>query len=75
MIVKVLINALGITDSGGIVVLDKALAECTADKSIKIFIVCNFNDHIRKLTKCKATKANLSMTPTKVAHYSLVNFD
>lgn len=49
MIVKVLINALGITDSGGIVVLDKALAECTGDKSIKIFIVCNFNDHIRKL--------------------------
>jgi len=47
--IKILINALGIVDSGGIVVLDKTLAECTTDKSNTFIIVCNSNENIRKL--------------------------
>jgi len=46
---NILINALGIADSGGVVVLDKALAECNADKSNVFYIVCNSNENIRKL--------------------------
>ena len=49
MILKILINALGIVDSGGIFVLDKFLTECTADKSSTFLIVCNSNENIRKL--------------------------
>ena len=49
MAINILINALGITDSGGIVVLNKALAECATDKSNALLIVCNSNENIRKL--------------------------
>ena len=47
--ITILINALGIVDSGGIAVLDKALAECATNKSNAFFIVCNGNENIRKL--------------------------
>jgi len=57
---NILINALGITDSGGIVVLDKALLECTADKSNAFLIVCNSSKNIRKL-KIKYKEFNFIM--------------
>ena len=59
MAINILINALGIADSGGIVVLDKALAECATDKSNALLIVCNSNENIRKL-KIKYKEFNLS---------------
>ena len=46
---NILMNALGIIDSGGIIVLDKVLAECAADKSSTFLVVCNSNKNIRKL--------------------------
>jgi hypothetical protein len=46
---NILINALGIVDSGGIVVLDKTLSECSDDKSNAFLIACNNNGNIRKL--------------------------
>lgn len=46
---NILINALGIVNSGGITVLDKVLEECTADESSAFLIVCNSNENIRKL--------------------------
>jgi hypothetical protein len=57
---NILINALGIVDSGGIVVLDKALAECATDKSNVFLIVCNSNENIRKL-KIKYKEFNFIM--------------
>ncbi len=57
---NILINALGVTDSGGIVVLDKALAECATDKSNALLIVCNSNENIRKL-KIKYKEFNFIM--------------
>lgn len=49
MIVNVLINALGIVDSGGIFILDQTLTECSANKLSKFLIVCNHNENIKKL--------------------------
>ena len=60
MAINILINALGIADSGGIVVLDKALAECATDKSNAFLIVCNSNENIRKL-KIKYKEFNFIM--------------
>jgi len=60
MAINILINALGIADSGGIVVLDKALAECATDKSNALLIVCNSNENIRKL-KIKYKEFNFIM--------------
>ena len=57
---KILINALGVTNSGGIVVLDKVLAECTPCKSNIFFIVCNDNKNIRRLI-FKYTEFNFIM--------------
>jgi len=57
---NILINALGVTNSGGIVVLDKVLAECTPCKSNIFFIVCNDNKNIRRLI-FKYTEFNFIM--------------
>ncbi|ADN09540.1 glycosyltransferase [Sulfurimonas autotrophica] len=46
---KILINALGIQDSGGITVLEKVLLECLKNKNSKYYIVCNDNKNIRIL--------------------------
>ena len=46
----ILVNALGISDSGGIVVLDKFLYECSTDSlGRRYLIVANDNVNIRKL--------------------------
>ena len=45
----ILINTLGIQDSGGITVLKKALEECLLDKSNKYLIACSDNENIRNL--------------------------
>ena len=45
---KILINALGIQDSGGITVLGKLLQEC-AEKNFFYLIICNENSNINKL--------------------------
>jgi len=45
----ILINTLGIQDSGGITVLDKVLDECLHDKSNNYLIVLNSNDNINTL--------------------------
>jgi len=51
---SILINALGVVDSGGVVVLDKTLKECSAEKSNTFFIVCNKNKNTKWLkTKYK----------------------
>ena len=44
---SILINALGIQDSGGITVLEKVLNECT--KQNNYYIVCNDNTNINQL--------------------------
>jgi hypothetical protein len=49
MNMNILINVLGIEGSGGIIVLDKALEECAAEKSYTFFVVCNDNKNIRQL--------------------------
>ena len=46
---NILINALGIVDSGGITVLDNVLNECLRDKSNNYLIVCNNNKNINTL--------------------------
>jgi glycosyltransferase involved in cell wall biosynthesis len=46
---KILINALGIQDSGGITVLAKMLNECVQDPSVAYLILCNEGEHIAKL--------------------------
>ena len=45
----ILINTLGIQDSGGITVLDKVLNECLHDKLNDYLIVCNSNKNINML--------------------------
>ncbi|CAI6150584.1 MAG: hypothetical protein SPLUMA2_SPLUMAMAG2_01783 [uncultured Sulfurimonas sp.] len=45
----ILINALGIQDSGGIRVLEKLLKECTIDSDNKYIIICNNNVNIQIL--------------------------
>lgn len=45
----ILINALGIQDSGGIVVLEKVLGECSVDKSNDYLIVCDSNKNSKIL--------------------------
>lgn len=46
---KILINTLGIQDSGGIRVLDKLLNECKIKEDFKYLIFCNTNPNIEKL--------------------------
>jgi len=43
---SVLVNALGIRDSGGVVVLTKALNDFSKCKKYKYIIVCHFNDNV-----------------------------
>ena len=49
--INILINALGIVDSGGISVLDKLLQECTTSDLVKYYVVCNRNSNIDKLIR------------------------
>ena len=46
---RVLVNALGIQDSGGIRVLEKVLIECVTDNINTYLIVCNENSNINLL--------------------------
>lgn len=48
---NILINGLGIQDSGGITVLAKLLDEIKSSTKDKFFIVCNFNEKIKELSK------------------------
>jgi len=43
---NILINALGVGDSGGIIVLDKLLDEVKDTKLIQSFVVCNISVNI-----------------------------
>jgi hypothetical protein len=45
----ILINSLGVQDSGGISVLDKVLSECARDKLNNYFIICSDNKNINEL--------------------------
>ena len=45
----ILINSLGVQDSGGISVLDKVLSECARDKLNNYFIICGDNKNINEL--------------------------
>jgi hypothetical protein len=49
--IGILINALGVSDSGGVSVLDKLLHECTMNNSQSYWIVCNENDNVNSLIK------------------------
>jgi glycosyltransferase involved in cell wall biosynthesis len=51
MAYQILVNALGVVDSGGLKVLEKLLAELLSNKSNHYFIVCNDNKSIRQLKK------------------------
>ncbi len=51
MNIKVLINAFGIGDSGGLVVLEKLLDELSINESNHYYIVCNKNRNISRLKK------------------------
>ncbi|QOY52690.1 glycosyltransferase [Candidatus Sulfurimonas baltica] len=44
----VLINAIGITDSGGITVLENVLIECSNDEANSFYIICNDNININR---------------------------
>jgi hypothetical protein len=46
---NILINALGISDSGGITVLEKTIKECLEDETLNLFIYCNNNNNIINL--------------------------
>ena len=45
----ILINTLGIQDSGGITVLNMVLEECSLDKSNNYLVVCSHNENINIL--------------------------
>ena len=47
----ILVNALGVSDSGGVAVLDKLLHECTENNLQDYYIVCNKNHNICNLIK------------------------
>lgn len=49
--IVILINALGIQDSGGITVFDKVLSECANSDLNNYYIVCNENKGINRLFK------------------------
>jgi hypothetical protein len=46
---NILINALGISDSGGITVLETTIKECLEDETLNLFIYCNHNNNIINL--------------------------
>ena len=46
---NILINALGVVDSGGITILDKVLKECTCKKSNDFLVICNNSNNIKKI--------------------------
>lgn len=54
----ILINALGIQDSGGITVLNNLLFEIS-DSNINFLIICNENQNINKLSSLYKSKNNL----------------
>lgn len=61
---NILINALGIQDSGGITVLEKALNDCILDENSRYIIVCNDNKNIN-LLKTKYDKYKFIVVPIK----------
>jgi len=48
---NILINALGVVDSGGFVVLSRTLKECASYRDKIFYVICNDNRNIRALKK------------------------
>jgi glycosyltransferase involved in cell wall biosynthesis len=57
---NIIINALGISDSGGITVLNNLLNECIADNSNKYYVIYNKNNHTDKLVNKFSVFTNLN---------------
>jgi glycosyltransferase involved in cell wall biosynthesis len=57
---NIIINALGISDSGGITVLNNLLNECIADNSNKYRVIYNKNNHTDKLVNKFSVFTNLN---------------
>ena len=63
---RILLNVLGIADSGGITVLDKFITECNADNSDKkYFIMCNYNIAIKNIIQKYKSNIKLEFTIVK----------
>jgi hypothetical protein len=71
--INILINALGIADSGGISVLKKLLHECAKNTLHKYCVVCNQNENVCKLLKEFSNFNNISfnLVPSKGFLYRL----
>jgi len=67
---RILINTLGIQDSGGITVLKKALDDCISDNKNQYIIVCNDNKNMN-LLRTKYDKFKFIVVPTKGFLYRL----
>lgn len=57
---NIIINALGISDSGGITVLNNLLNECITDNSNKYYVIYNKNNHTDKLVNKFSVFTNLN---------------
>ena len=70
---KVLINAFGIGDSGGLTVLEKLLDELSTNELYYYYIVCNKNKNINQLKKKYQKLANFTfeVVPSKGFLYRL----
>lgn len=60
---NIIINALGISDSGGIAVFDKLLSECSSDDSNNYYVVCNKNKNTNILINKFSIFTNLNFGP------------
>ena len=56
----ILVNAIGIRDSGGITILRKALSEFIADKGNKYIVVCSTSNSINQLRKIYLDQHNIN---------------
>ena len=64
----ILVNALGIQDSGGIKVLEKVLDECEVSQ-YNFFIYCNDNENIEKLIKKYKSLENFHFKKMKIKNF------
>ncbi|WP_152184251.1 glycosyltransferase [Sulfurimonas indica] len=64
----ILLNALGIQDSGGITVLEKVLDECQ-NSQYNFFIYCNDNENIEKLIKKYKSIENFHFKKMKIKNF------
>ena len=71
--IDILVNALGVSDSGGISVLDKFLHECTTNNLQNYYVVCNSNANMHKLIKkyCIFDNIKFNIVPFKGVLYRL----